>query len=196
MQLDRMVNFYKAVGDTTRLRILTLLKKGPLHGQAIAHKLGLRAPTITHHIKKLRDTGMVYARRDRNTIYFYLDEKKLEFMSTAILRLGDDEVKQEELFVSELDQQKILRNFLTKEGKLKQMPSQLKKKLIVLSYFVQDFEMGKTYSEQEINEQILNFFDDYATVRREWIMQGYMYREKGQYELNPSEMWPVVVKRL
>ncbi|WP_173916676.1 metalloregulator ArsR/SmtB family transcription factor [Halobacillus sp. Marseille-Q1614] len=195
MQLDRMVSFYKAVGDTTRLRIISLLKSGPLHGQAIAYKLGLRAPTITHHLKKLRDTGMVYSRRDKNTVYFFLDEKKLEFMATAILRLGDDEVKQEELYVSELDQQKILRSFMTKDGKLKQLPSQLKKKLVILSYYVQVFEKGRIYSEQEVNERILAFFDDYATVRREWIMQGFMYRENNKYELNPIEMWPVVVKR-
>ncbi|GGF12708.1 hypothetical protein GCM10010954_09320 [Halobacillus andaensis] len=195
MQLDKMVNFYKSVGDPTRLRIVSLLKNGPLHGQAIAHKLGLRAPTITHHIKKLRETGMLYSRRDKNTIYYYLDEKRLEFMATAILRLGDDEVKQKELDVTDTEQVKILRNFINREGTLRQMPSQLKKKLVVLSYYVQGLEKGKVYSEKEINEYIKEFYNDYATVRREWIMQQFMYRENNQYERNPEEMWPVVVKR-
>lgn len=51
MQLDRLVNFHKTVGDKTRLRIIGLLKEGPLHGQAIAGKLGLTPPTISHHIQ-------------------------------------------------------------------------------------------------------------------------------------------------
>ncbi|MFD2924069.1 metalloregulator ArsR/SmtB family transcription factor [Halobacillus naozhouensis] len=195
MQLNKMVDFHKAVGDPTRLRIVSLLLHGPLHGQAIAQKLGLRPPTITHHIKKLRDTGMVYSRRDRNTIYFYLDEKKLEFMATAILRMGDETVKKDELHVNEAEQRKILNNFITEEGMLKQMPSQLKKKLVILSYFVQGFERGTVYEEHEVNDYIKQFYGDYATMRREWIMQQFMYRENNKYELNPEEMWPMVVKR-
>lgn len=196
MQLEKMVAFHKAVGDPTRLRIIALLRQGPLHGQAIAGKLGLRAPTITHHLKKLKDTGMVYSRRDKNTIYFYLNERRLEYMTTAILRIGDEErVVAEQLKVSKEDQATIIRNFVTVEGKLKHMPRQLKKKNVILSYFVQWFEHGKTYEEKEVNEYIQTFFDDYATVRREWIMQQFMYRENNRYELNPVEMWPVVVQR-
>ena len=41
MQLNELVNFHKTIGDKTRIRIISLLKEGPLHGQAIAGKLGL-----------------------------------------------------------------------------------------------------------------------------------------------------------
>ncbi|WP_085507787.1 metalloregulator ArsR/SmtB family transcription factor [Thalassobacillus devorans] len=196
MQLDKMVKFHKAVGDVTRIRIITLLKKGPMHGQEIANRLGLRAPTITHHIVKLKDTGMVYARRDKNTIYFHLDEKKLEYMTTAILRIGEENfLKSEELQMSEQEKQKVVQNFVTSEGKLKQIPSQLKKKLVILSYFVRHFETGKVYDEKEVNDYIKTFHDDYATIRREWVMQQFMYRENNRYQLNPVEMWPVIFEK-
>ncbi|SFG29074.1 hypothetical protein SAMN05216353_13243 [Halobacillus alkaliphilus] len=194
MQLDKMVAFHKAVGDPTRLRIIALLRQGPLHGQAIAGKLGLRPPTITHHLKKLKDTGMIYSRRDKNTIYFYLDEKKLTFMAEAVTRIGDEKVKTDkEWQVTEKEERQILQNFITVDGKLKQMPSQLKKRVIILAYYVKAFQPGKTYEEKEVNEYIQTFFEDYATVRREWIMHHFMYRENNRYELNPQEMWPVVV---
>jgi len=194
MQLDKMVAFHKAAGDPTRLRIIALLRQGPLHGQAIAGKLGLRPPTITHHLKKLRDTGMVYSRRDKNTIYFYLDEKKLAFMAEAVTRIGDEKVKSDkEWQVTEKEERQILQNFITVDGKLKQMPSQLKKRVVILAYYVKAFQPGKTYEEKEVNEYIQTFFEDYATVRREWIMHHFMYRENNRYELNPEEMWPVVV---
>ncbi|MCA1012663.1 metalloregulator ArsR/SmtB family transcription factor [Halobacillus halophilus] len=194
MQLDKMVAFHKAAGDPTRLRIIALLRQGPLHGQAIAGKLGLRPPTITHHLKKLRDTGMVYSRRDKNTIYFYLDEKKLTFMAEAVTRIGDEQVKADkEWQITEKEERQILQNFITVDGKLKQMPSQLKKRVVVLAYYVKAFQPGKTYEEKEVNEYIRTFFEDYATVRREWIMHHFMYRENNRYELNPQEMWPVVV---
>lgn len=194
MQLEKMVSFYKAMGDPTRIRVITLLRQSPLHGKAIAEKLSLRAPTITHHLQRLKDTGVVYSLREKNTIYFYLDEKKLEFMTTSIMRLGDDQ-SMNELQTSDQEHEKILANFITGDGKLKRMPSQLKKKIVILSYFVQGFEQGKIYEEKDVNDYIRTFYDDFATFRRELIMQQFMYRENNQYERNPEEMWPVVVKR-
>ncbi len=88
MQLNRIVNFHKTLGDTTRIRIISLLKSGPHHGQAIAEKLGLKPPTISHHITKLKEIDIVYQRRDKNTIYFYLDERKLERMAAALIKLA------------------------------------------------------------------------------------------------------------
>jgi DNA-binding transcriptional ArsR family regulator len=82
MQLNRLVSFYKTMGDPTRIRIVFLLAKGPLHGQAIAGKLGLTPPTITHHLNKLRDINLVYQRRDKNTVYFYLNESVLKQQSS------------------------------------------------------------------------------------------------------------------
>ncbi|TGB05144.1 metalloregulator ArsR/SmtB family transcription factor [Halobacillus salinus] len=196
MQLEKMVAFHKAVGDPTRLRIIALLRNGPLHNQVLADKLGLRAPTITHHLKRLRDTGMVYTRRDKNTIYYYLNEKTLELMATSILKLGDDQSMQaSEMKMTNQEQQRILQNFMTEDGQLKQLPRQLKKKLVILSYFVQGLEEGRVYEEKEINDYIQTFFDDFATVRREWIMQQFMYREHNRYERNPVEMWPMKVER-
>jgi len=192
MQLDKLVHFHKALGDPTRIRIVTLLKQGPLHGQAIANKLGLKPPTITHHVAKLRDIGLVYQRRDRNTIYFYLDHKKLEFNANAILEIGEETKVTQEMQVEEKDKLSIIKNFFDADGTLKQIPSQQKKKLVVLAYMIRQLEPGKTYDEKEINEYIKQYHEDFATIRREWIMHHFMYRENGQYELNPKEMWPVV----
>ena len=92
MQLDRIVHFHKTIGDKTRIRIISLLKSGPLHGQAIAGKLGLKPPTISHHLTKLKEIDVVYQRRDKNTIYFYLNKDKLERMAQEIIRIGSDEM--------------------------------------------------------------------------------------------------------
>lgn len=187
MQLNRLVDFHKTLGDPTRLRILSLLSSGPLHGQAIAGKLGLTAPTITHHLKKLRDINVVYERRDKNTIYFYLKQSVVHEYCESLKQL----VEGKDAKMNELsdERQKIISNFFTKDGKLKTIPAQRKKKLIVFEYILKGFEKGKKYEEKEINEFILRFHDDYATIRREFIINHYMYRENGVYELNPVEMW-------
>lgn len=87
------------------------------------------------------------------------------------------------------DQRHVIKSFLTPDGKLKQIPAQRKKKLIVFEYMVRGLEFGRKYKEQEINDYIRQFHDDYATIRREFVMNHYMYREDGIYELNPEEMW-------
>lgn len=110
MQLKRIVDFHKTMGDPTRIRILSLLKSGPLNGQAIAGKLGLKPPTITHHMAKLRDIGLIKERRDKNTIYFYLNVKALEASAMAILTIVNEEVIET---VEENDRFKILKTFFT-----------------------------------------------------------------------------------
>lgn len=190
MQLNRLVNFHKTIGDKTRIRIISMLKEGPLHGQAIAGKLGLTAPTISHHIAKLREIDVIYQRREKNTIYFYLNEKKLAYMAEAILRVGSDE-QMEQFQVEDREKYKVLKNFITADGMLKNIPAQRKKKLIILEHIVSKLEMGKIYSEREINEHITQYHEDYATIRREFVMCQFMFRQDGQYELNPKEMWPM-----
>lgn len=190
MQLNKLVSFHKAMGDPTRIRIVSLLAGGPLHGQAIAGKLGLTPPTITHHLKKLRDVHAVFERRDKNTVYFYLNGKVLEQHAKALVQLTDKKMEGDgEMDNMNLERQKVISNFFTADGKLKSIPAQRKKKLFVFEHLVRGLEKGRKYEEKEINEFIKQYHDDYATIRREFIINHYMYRENGIYELNPSEMW-------
>lgn len=186
MQLSRIVNFHKTLGDPTRIRIIALLRHGPLHGQAIAGKLGLKPPTITHHMAKLREIGLINERREKNTIYFSLNAKNLEHSATAILNLVSEHA---EFKTTENERNQVIKNFFTFDGKLKQIPAQRKKKIIVLAHIVKGLKTGVTYDEREINEYLKQFHEDYATLRRELVMNHFMYRENNKYELNPPELW-------
>ncbi|WP_163581541.1 metalloregulator ArsR/SmtB family transcription factor [Gracilibacillus saliphilus] len=190
MQLSKIVHFHKTIGDKTRIRIIYLLKSGPLHGQAIAGKLGLKPPTISHHLSKLKEIDVVYQRRDKNTIYFYLNERKLKRMAQAITRVGGEDMG-ESVEISEEEKAKVVRNFTDTNGRLKNLPAQRKKKVILLEYMVRGLEQGTVYTEKEVNEHIQQYHDDFATIRREFVMAQFMYRQDGSYELNPKEMWPV-----
>ncbi|PEL12470.1 metalloregulator ArsR/SmtB family transcription factor [Bacillus sp. AFS017336] len=189
MQLNKIVEFHKALGDLTRVRIIALLQQGQLNGQEIASKLGLKPPTITHHMTKLREVGLVKERRDKNTIYFSLNTKILEMSAKAIFTVGTGGDSNMEMSVTESERASIINNFFTKEGKLKVYPAQRKKKLVVLEHMIKGLEFGRVYLEKEINEYLKEFHEDYATLRRELIMCQFMYRENNQYELNPVELW-------
>ncbi|WP_438491738.1 metalloregulator ArsR/SmtB family transcription factor [Paenibacillus sp. IHBB 3054] len=191
MQLEKIVNYHKALSDPTRLRMLLLLSKGEVHGQALAEKLNLSQPTVTHHAAKLREAAMIKERRDKNTVYFSLNPEFIKAGSEASLRFifakGAEDM--DELSTEKSLKDSVLRNFFAKDGRLRQIPAQYKKKLIALQYMVEKLEPGVVYTEKEINEFIKPFHEDYATIRREFIMHQFMYRENDKYELNPPEMW-------
>ncbi|WCM63326.1 metalloregulator ArsR/SmtB family transcription factor [Paenibacillus polymyxa] len=191
MQLDKMVNYHKALADPTRMRILLLLSRGEMHGQALAKKLNLSQPTVTHHASKLREAGLIKERRDKNTVYFTLNPELIRQHAEATVRFifekGEGEEEMSEL--NETLEASVLRNFFSKDGKLRQIPAQYKKKLIVLQMLAEKLEPGRMYPERELNEWIKRYHEDFATIRRELIMHQFMYREREMYELNPREMW-------
>ncbi len=190
LQLDKLVNYYKVMGDTTRIKLLVLLStEEPLSGQELAERLGVKPPTISHHIAKLKEISAVYERREKNTVYYYLNQKALRQHSEGLFIVLERSGKGERTMEEQKEREQILQNFLAEDGKLKNIPAQRKKKLIIFEHILKDLEMGKKYSEKEINEHIKQFHEDFATIRREFIINHYMYREAGIYELNPTEMW-------
>ena len=86
----------------------------------------------------------------------------------------------EELIYDEVFAEKVKRAFW-RDGLILAMPSQLKKRKVLLDLLAADFEPGRTYTEQEINVRILDPYDDYCTVRRELVDLGLLKREKGRY---------------
>ncbi|SYX85106.1 metalloregulator ArsR/SmtB family transcription factor [Paenibacillus alvei] len=192
MQLDKVVAYHKALADPTRVKMLILLAEGERNGQVLAEKLSVTPATITHHAAKLREASLINERREKNTIYFSINDYFLKNNAAAAINLiyrGADGG----IGMLNEDQQRlrdsVIRNFFSKEGKLKNIPSQLKKKLIILEHMVTNLEAGRSYTEKEINEFIKAYHEDFATIRREFIMHQFLFREKEIYELNPQEMW-------
>lgn len=194
MQLEKIVAYHKALADPTRIRLLALLSSGECSGLELAEKLGISPATVTFHAAKLRTASLIGERRDKNTIYFSLKEGWLRDGGEGSVRFilkpqseggvhSNMEQQQEQV------RQAVLRNFMTAEGKLKHIPAQLKKKLIILEFLAGKLERGKSYTEKEINTFIRSFHEDFATIRREFIMHQYMFRDREVYELNPPELW-------
>ncbi|EJW17758.1 metalloregulator ArsR/SmtB family transcription factor [Paenibacillus alvei] len=192
MQVEKVVAYHKALADPTRIKMLILLAEGERNGQDLAEKLFVTPATITHHASKLREASLINERREKNMIYFSLNDYFLKNNAVAAMNLiyrraeGGTEMLNED---HQRMKDSVIRNFISKEGKLKNIPSQLKKKLIVLEHMVSNLEMGRKYSEKEINEFIKAYHEDFATIRREFIMHQFLYRENDLYEMNPRELW-------
>lgn len=83
----------------------------------------------------------------------------------------------------------VLRNFFTEQGSIKNLPSQLKKKLIVLEHLANQLNAQKKYSEKEINDFIKPLYEDFATIRRELFIHKFVNRNHDIYEVNERGEW-------
>lgn len=74
------VSFCRALGDSTRQEILEVLqKKGAMRVNEIVAAFNRSSqPTISHHLKILRQEGLVSTRRDGKEIYYALNTENVE----------------------------------------------------------------------------------------------------------------------
>jgi len=80
---------------------------------------------------------------------------------------------------------KVIGRF-TKNGRIISMPAQRKRRRYLLEYILQHFEKNRVYDEKEVNDIILQYFEDYCFVRREFICEKMMSRAQGKYRRNNS----------
>ena len=74
----------------------------------------------------------------------------------------------------------VLNQYLIR-GKLKTLPSQVKKRDVILHRLAQEFEAGKRYSEKRVNEILKAFHPDYTTLRRELVSGKLLANADGYY---------------
>lgn len=177
---DELVTFFKALSDANRLKIIGLLAQQPYSVEELAALLDLKASTVSHHLAKLSQVGLVSAKTESYYNVYQLDEKALEERSRNIF-------SQENLTASVADvdadayDKKVVKDFVRKDGSLKTIPAQRKKLEAVLRYVVMAFEVNKRYSEKKVNEILSGYHEDTASLRRELVGYGLMKREGGEY---------------
>jgi ArsR family transcriptional regulator len=70
-QLDALAGRFKALSDPTRLAIVNSLAGRDEGCVCEFQSLGLSQPTISHHLKILREAGLIEVARKRGTWTFY-----------------------------------------------------------------------------------------------------------------------------
>lgn len=168
------VAVFKALGDESRLAIVRMLLEGESYVELIASRLSLTSATVSHHLKKLEAAGLVECHR---TQFYMIYSVKRELLATPLIDLigtlpaQDDDTKYRESVIAAFFEY----------GKLKSLPAQRKKREVVLSHILEPLEKGRVYTEEEMNEHILRYNDDYCTIRREMIAFGLVQREHERY---------------
>ena len=72
-------SIFRALGEPTRVHIMEILPREAIcedmyNVVELAEELGLTQPTVSHHLKLLRQAGVVECRRQCNSVYFYVNQ--------------------------------------------------------------------------------------------------------------------------
>lgn len=84
INVEELSAVYKALGDPVRLRILQLLPVKPTVCEALynvgelSEELGIPQPTVSHHLKILRQAGVIRFTKQCNSVYYYISVKAIK----------------------------------------------------------------------------------------------------------------------
>ncbi len=78
-QLDEMTDFFSALGNQTRVLILTCLCEAEeLCVCDIANTLDMNLSTVSHQLRRLRSLGLITYRRDGKMAFYRLSDPRVE----------------------------------------------------------------------------------------------------------------------
>lgn len=179
MTENDVIALFKCLSDRSRLQIMKSLIQGPMYVELLAERLNLTPPTISFHLKKLESIGLVYSVKEQYYIIYHLNAAILDQKIIDFIR--DESPETEKQAEREENYRKKVLDSFFEYGKLKNIPVQRKKRLIILKEICGNFEMDRKYTEKEVNLIIADYHDDFCTIRREMIAEKLMERDGRHY---------------
>ncbi len=178
--LPDLVQFFKALSDENRLKIVGLLARDSYSGEALAALLEVTPATVSHHLARLAEAGLVSAHMEGHAKRYRLRTDVLHAMASSLLAREALPEAAQAVGAATYDR-KVLNDFLLPDGSLKKIPAQQKKLLAVLRHLLREFEPGRTYPEKQVNAILARFHPDTASLRRAMIEYKLMARASGKY---------------
>lgn len=175
---EELVTFFKALADSNRLKIVGLLAEKAYSVEELAALLQLKPSTVSHHLSKLSEAGLVQSHAESYYSVYQLDKQMLEEKRRTMFSQTELSNVAAEVDADAYDT-KVVRDFTRSDGSLKAIPAQRKKLDAILRHVVKSFDAGKRYSEKSVNEILAKYHEDTATLRRELVGAGLMEREGG-----------------
>jgi len=85
LDLDAALIF-RAMGDPTRFAIASIIAKSPTTAAELAAKLSLSKPTVSHHVQKLRLSGLIYEEWSGGSVILSLRREVIKNLSEISIR--------------------------------------------------------------------------------------------------------------
>jgi ArsR family transcriptional regulator len=87
VDLMELARGFSLLSDATRLGILKLLTSGPKNVTALCKSLGLKQPTISHHLGLLRMGRLAIGTRKGKSVVYVTDVDSMKELAVGISQL-------------------------------------------------------------------------------------------------------------
>lgn len=87
---ERVAEVFRIMGDASRFKVLSYLFSGPHNVSEIVRGLGMKQSLVSHHLRVLKQCGLVKAQRDGAFVEYSVDRVEVY----KLVALATDIVKQ------------------------------------------------------------------------------------------------------
>jgi hypothetical protein len=171
------IDLLRLLVDPARLAVVGALAAAgeELDGSELASRAGTDRRTALETVAALVDAGLAV----RSDAGFCLDEEGWRTVAAAIAT----EPEPPDVTIGHgmtADEQAVLAPWF--EGRrLSRLPTSRQQRLVVLERLALEFEPGRRYPETAVNSILGQFHDDWSTLRRALVDNGFLDRANNQY---------------
>ena len=187
LDFDTLLNFFKTLANENRLKLIGVLSQTECSVEDLAARLQLKEPTVSHHLNKLKELDLVEMRSQGNTHLYRLNTETLTRLNKSLFT-PEQMASWTKNIPTQAWEEKVLKSYINSD-RLVELPASRKKRQVILKWLADKFEAEKAYTEKEVNVIIAQYYEDYATVRREFIGYQLMKRDNGIYQRLPVDNW-------
>ena len=200
-QDTQLILMLKALAEENRITLLRLLNQQEYSFGDLAASMNLSDPTVSHHLTRLRQAGLVSLRTAGTQRFYRINQNGLARFKQLAAEIEKMPIIQattpaDDTWINALnwpdEDRKVLRDY-TQGSQLLRIPNKHKKWLVILRWLATLFKADVLYSEKEVNAIMAEVHpSDYATLRRGLVDMGYLRRERGggKYWLAPVDDIP------
>ncbi|MBX3059974.1 MAG: metalloregulator ArsR/SmtB family transcription factor [Anaerolineae bacterium] len=152
---EALLDFFKAVGQPDRLRILGKLANKPATVPELAEALSMKETAVSRHLRAMQTAGLVARHQVAFTETFTFIQSGLDTLNEIV----DGNMVPESL------EERVLREYIV-NGRLRAIPLKAEERMIILRWMANKFEPGHRYTETEVTELVQQYYDKPLTLRR------------------------------
>jgi hypothetical protein len=168
------LDWLKTLLDAERLAVVGCVALRPRTAAEVASATGVRERSVLAALAPLVAAGLVA--RDGDA--FLLRREALRELAGDLPQPAPP--AREVLYGMTDAEQQVLGRFF-RGRTLVEIPSARSKRLVVLERLALEFEPGRRYAEAEVNELLRVWHEDYASLRRHLVDEGFLDRGGGEY---------------
>lgn len=86
----RVAELFRAFSDTSRVRILSVIVEQEVNISTLAQMVGVTESAVSHHMRGLRQLGLVKSSRDGKEVYYSVEDPHI----IALFQQGLDHVQE------------------------------------------------------------------------------------------------------